>query len=54
MEMGAPFAGSVLYSTYTQPHPDGNPAAILGFSVPQDTHFASGWTFMARWFLFLG
>jgi hypothetical protein len=42
MEMAAPFAGSVLYSTYTNPHPDGNPTAILGFSVPQDTHFGFG------------
>jgi hypothetical protein len=42
MEMVAPFAGSVLYSTYTNLHPDGNPTAILGFSVPQDTHFGFG------------
>ena len=39
MEAAAPFAGSVLYSTYTNPHPNGDPAAILGFSVPQGTHF---------------
>ena len=42
MEMVAPFAGSVLYSTYTNLHPDGSPTAILGFSVPQDTHFGFG------------
>ena len=41
-ELAAPFAGSVLYSTYTNPHPDGNPTAILGFSVPRDTHFGFG------------
>ncbi|MEN6449660.1 MAG: glycosyl hydrolase family 28-related protein [Thermoguttaceae bacterium] len=42
----APFAGAVLYSTYTHPHPDGTPAAILGFSVPQGSTFgfASGQT----------
>jgi hypothetical protein len=42
MEMAAPFAGTVLYSTYTNLHPDSKPTAILGFSVPQDTHFGFG------------
>jgi hypothetical protein len=42
MEVGAPFAGSVLYSTYTNLHPDGDPTAILGFSVPLATHFGFG------------
>ena len=42
MEMGAPFAGTVLYSTYTNLHPDGNSTAILGFSVPHDAPFGFG------------
>ena len=42
MELAAPFAGSVLYSTYTNPHPDGNPTAILGFSIPQEMPFGFG------------
>ena len=46
MEAVGPFAGSVLYSTYTNPHPDGTPTAILGFSVPSGSQFgfASGQT----------
>lgn len=41
-ELGAPFAGSVLYSTYTNPHPDGDPTAILGFGIPKDSPFGFG------------
>ncbi len=46
MEAVGPFAGTVLYSTYTNPHPDGTPTAILGFSVPSGSQFgfASGQT----------
>jgi hypothetical protein len=46
MEVVGPFAGSVLYSTYTNPHPDGTPTAIVGFSVPNGSQFgfASGQT----------
>jgi len=45
-QLAAPFAGSVLYSTYTVPHPDGSPVAILGWSVPNNASFgfASGQT----------
>jgi hypothetical protein len=42
MAAAAPFAGSILYSTYTNPHPDGAPTAILGFSVPGDAQFGFG------------
>ena len=42
MEAVAPFAGSILYSTYTNPHPDGAPTAILGFSVPKGAPFGFG------------
>lgn len=40
--LGAPFAGSVLFSTYTNAHPDGSPAAILGVSVPHNSPFGFG------------
>ena len=42
MAAAAPFAGSILYSTYTNPHPDGTPTAILGFSVPKGNQFGFG------------
>ena len=34
----------MLYSRYTNPHPDGTPTAILGFSIPNGSQFgfASG------------
>jgi hypothetical protein len=40
--LAAPFAGSVLYSTYSLANPDGSPVAILGFSVPNHTQFGFG------------
>ena len=42
MEAVGPFAGSVLYSTYANPHPYGTPTAILGFSVPKGAQFGFG------------
>ena len=42
MAAATPFAGSILYSTYTNPHPDGAPTAILGFSVPKGNQFGFG------------
>jgi hypothetical protein len=40
--LGAPFAGSVLFSTYTNTHADGSPVAIIGFSVPNNSPFGFG------------
>ena len=40
--LGAPFAGSVLFSTYPNAHPAGSPVAILGFSVPKNSPFGFG------------
>lgn len=41
-KLAAPFAGSVLYSTFTLGSADGSPAAILGFSVPKKAAFGFG------------
>lgn len=37
-----PFAGSVIYSTYTNPDPDNSPTAIIGWSVPTGEQFGFG------------
>ena len=41
-QLGAPLAGSILFSTCTNAHPNGTPVAILGFSVPRNSPFGFG------------